>query len=183
MYLVLDTETTGLLPHDRIVSICWAIYDADGHEISTEHHIIYPEGFTIPADATAVHGITTQYARQHGIPVEDALTSLRDGIALHMPRLYVGHNVSYDRPIVLNEYARVAAEENLSSLATFCTMKSTTHLCRLPRYNGGYKWPTLSELHRHLFGCSHASAHDAQADVRACAKCFFELRRIGLVCY
>lgn len=114
MYLVLDTETTGLSPRDRIVSICWAIYDTDGDEISTAHHIVYPNGFTIPADATAVHGITTQYARQHGIPIGDALTSLRDDIATQMPRLYVGHNVSYDRPIILNEYARLAAEENLS---------------------------------------------------------------------
>ena len=138
MYLVLDTETSGLSLRDRIVSICWAIYDADGEEISTEHQIIYPDGFTIPAAATAVHGITTRYARKHGIPIKDALTSLLDEIAAHRPRLYVGHNVSFDRPIVLNEYARLAAEENLSPLPTFCTMKSTTHICCLSRYNGGY---------------------------------------------
>ena len=54
-------------------------------------------------------------------------------------------------------------------------MKNTTHVCRLPRYNGGYKWPTLEELHLHLFGKPHEAAHDAEGDVRACAKCFFEL--------
>jgi DNA polymerase III subunit epsilon len=181
MFLFLDTETTGLTQYDRIVSICWAIHDNDGAGVTTEHHLIYPDGFTIPAGATAVHGITTARARRHGIPIQDALTRLYEDITNHDPTLYVGHNVSYDRPIVLNEYARLAARENISPLPTFCTMKSTTHVCRLPRSNGGYKWPKLEELHRHLFGRAHASAHDAKGDVCACANCFFELRRRGLV--
>jgi DNA polymerase III epsilon subunit-like protein len=159
MFLILDTETTGLSPRDRIVSICWALYNDDGEEVTTEHHIIYPDGFTIPAGATAVHHITTAHARRHGIPIEDALASLYQDIVTHDPALYVGHNVSFDRPIVLNEYARLADRENISTLPTFCTMKSTTHICCLPRYRGGYKWPTLAELHRHLFGRAHASAH------------------------
>ena len=59
-------------------------------------------------------------------------------------------------------------------------MKTTTHLCRLPRPGGpGYKWPKLAELHTHLFGHPHAAAHDAKGDVTACAACFFELRRRG----
>jgi hypothetical protein len=62
MFLILDTETTGLSPRDRIVSICWAIHDDRGGEVALEHHIIYPDGFTIPAGATAVHCITTEHA-------------------------------------------------------------------------------------------------------------------------
>ena len=29
MYLFLDNETTGITLQDRIVSICWALYDTD----------------------------------------------------------------------------------------------------------------------------------------------------------
>ena len=179
MFLILDTETTGVTPRDRIVSICWALYDSDGDELTTEHHIIYPDGFTIPPGAAAIHGITTDIARRRGVTLEDVLIQLRDDIEHHWPKLYVGHNVSFDRPIVLNEYQRVAEEENLSTLPIFCTMKSTTNICRLPSNRGGYKWPKLEELHRHLFGRPHASAHDAKGDVSATAKCFFELRRLG----
>jgi DNA polymerase-3 subunit epsilon len=109
----------------------------------------------------------------------NALHTLHSDIARHLPSRYVGHNVSFDRPIVLNEYRRIRHPENISSLPTFCTMKTGTNVCRLPSNRGGYKWPKLEELHRHLFGHSHASAHDAKGDVCATAKCFFELRRRG----
>ena len=181
MYLILDTETTGVTPQDRIVSICWALYDDRGQETATIHRIIRPDGFTIPAGATAIHGITTETARRRGIPLVEALTALQADVVRHTPGLYVGHNVSFDRPIVLNEYARLGHPENLSPLPTFCTMKRSTQLCALPQVNGrGFKWPKLAELHHHLFGRPHGGAHDAEADVRACAKCFFELRRRGL---
>jgi DNA polymerase III epsilon subunit-like protein len=109
------------------------------------------------------------------------LTKLADDINGHAPKLFVGHNVGFDRPIVINEYIRLKSRQNLSGLPTYCTMKSTVEFCRIPRYGGGFKWPTLQELHRKLFGSPLALAHDAQADVRTCAKCFFELRRRGSV--
>ena len=182
MYIILDTETTGVTPEDRIVSICWALYDSNGEELACKHHIIYPEDFDIPDDAADIHGITTEIAQERGIPLEQALNELRDDIEEHGPTLYVGHNVSFDRPIVLNEYERASVDENISTLPTFCTMKSTTNICRIPRYNSSnYKWPKLEELHEHLFGETHGDAHDAEADGRACAKCFFELRTRGLI--
>jgi DNA polymerase III epsilon subunit-like protein len=180
MFLILDTETTGATPQDRIVSICWALYDSDGEEIKISHHIIYPDDFEIPDDAADIHGITTEVAKTRGIPLEDALNVLRDDIEGFEPMLYVGHNVSFDRPIVLNEFRRTGLRENLSAIPTYCTMKSSTNVCCIPHHNrGGYKWPKLSELFEHLFYESHDSAHDAEADVRATAKCFFELRRLG----
>jgi DNA polymerase III epsilon subunit-like protein len=179
MFLILDTETTGVTPQDRIVSICWALYDLTANEITVKHHIIYPDGFAIPSGASAVHGITTEHARRLGIPLQTALQGLRSDVASFSPQLYIGHNVSFDRPIILNEYRRINYPENISSLGTFCTMKTGTNVCRIASNRGGYKWPKLEELHRHLFGRAHASARDAKGDVSATAKCFFELRRLG----
>ncbi len=181
MFLILDTETTGVTPQDRIVSICWALYDHDAHKVAVRHHVIYPDGFAIPAEAAAIHGISTEKARRLGIPLRTAMQSLCSDISNFTPELYVGHNVSFDRPIVLNEYRRLDYPENISSLRTFCTMKIGTNICCIPNpRRNGYKWPRLEELHRHLFGRSHASAHDAQGDVMATAKCFFEMRRRGI---
>lgn len=180
MYLILDTETTGISPTDRLVSICWAIYDMAGTEIAVSYDVIVPDGFTIPSDATAIHGISTDQARRTGIPLATALQKLSTDISRYTPQLYVGHNVAFDRPIVLNEYQRLRCPENLSKLSTYCTMKIGTNICRIPsRGRPGFKWPKLEELHRHLFGRAHASAHDARGDVSATAKCFFELRRRG----
>ena len=62
----------------------------------------------------------------------------------------------------------------------FCTMKTSTELCAIPgRY--GFKWPTLAELHQRLFGTIPAGAHAAGSDVEACARCFFEMKRLGLI--
>ena len=180
MYLILDTETTGVAPTARIVSISWALYDESAAELSLSDHIIYPDGFTIPPEASAIHGISTEAARRKGIPIKTALAALSSDIESHVPSLFVGHNVGFDRPIVLNEYARLETPTKLGTLPTYCTMKTTANFCRIPRYNGGYKWPTLEELHRKLFGRPHTAAHDARADVVACAKCFFELRRLGV---
>jgi hypothetical protein len=58
--------------------------------------------------------------------------------------------------------------------------KPVKEYCALPRKNGGYKPPKLIELHEILFGESFVGAHDAAADVRACARCFFELKKRGV---
>ncbi len=82
--------------------------------------------------------------------------------------------------VIFSTSGRMQAPANLAALPTYCTMKATANFCRIPRYNGGYKWPSLEELHRKLFGRPHTASHDARADVVACAKCFFELRRLGV---
>jgi DNA polymerase III epsilon subunit-like protein len=180
MYLFIDTETTGITPRDRIVSLCWAVYDLDGRKSSSTYVLIQPDGFTIPPSATAIHGITTEIARAQGIALGAALDALSREVSQAQPRLLIGHNIDFDRPKILGEFARVRRPENLSALPTFCTMKTTTQVCRIPGRYGDYKWPKLEELHHTLFGAVHGTAHNAEADVNACARCFFELQARGL---
>jgi len=58
-------------------------------------------------------------------------------------------------------------------------MKSTNYCGILGEY--GVKWPKLRELHIKLFGTEFDGAHDASADIAATKKCFFELKRIGIL--
>jgi hypothetical protein len=52
----------------------------------------------------------------------------------------------------------------------------------LPAPSGrGDKWPTLTQLHVQLFETEFTDSHKAGADVEACAKCYFELRRRGII--
>ena len=62
-----------------------------------------------------------------------------------------------------------------------CTMKRTADICRIPNGRGGYKWPNLTELYTFLFNTNFADAHDAHFDVKACADCFFELKKRKLL--
>jgi DNA polymerase-3 subunit epsilon len=179
MYLFIDTETTGVTPGDRIVSIRCMFFDSKGRETSSMYTLVKPEGFSIPAEATAIHGITTAKALRDGYSLVSVLDSITAEIARLSPNNLIGHNVSFDLGMVIREYSCARKPESLSQMDTFCTMKETTQICRLPGKYGDYKWPKLDELHRHLFGEGLKDAHDARADVEACARCFFELQRLG----
>ena len=40
---------------------------------------------------------------------------------------------------------------------------------------GGYKSPKLIELYKYVFNEEFENAHSADADVDACAKCYFQM--------
>ena len=190
MILFFDLETTGLPTRrqahyselsvwPRIVSLSWALFRGSDAKVKHYCTIIRPDGFAIPAEATRIHGITTGRALREGAHLRTTLASLLQDIDLHRPKLIVAHNMDFDRPILLSEFMRLGLGDSLASLPTFCTMAGTTQLCRIPRAGGGYKWPTLDELHRHLFRTGIEGAHDAGSDVLSCARCFFKLQQMG----
>ena len=56
-----DTETTGPKPkQDRLVTACVARIDGAAVQL---HNYIADPGIEIPAEATEVHGVTTEYDR------------------------------------------------------------------------------------------------------------------------
>lgn len=189
MYLFFDTETTGL-PRDwnapvsdlanwpRLIQLAWLLYDKHGKRIGSRSTIIKPHGFNIPANAAAVHGITTARATREGAELAQVLIEF--AFAIERSRLVVAHNMSFDEKIVAAEFLRTRLKSRLSDIERFCTMKASTGFCAIPsRY--GFKWPTLSELHHRLFASIPDGAHDADSDVQVCAKCFFELKRRNII--
>ncbi|MFQ5899357.1 MAG: 3'-5' exonuclease [Candidatus Methylomirabilia bacterium] len=191
MYLFFDTETTGRpRRHDapasdvdnwpRLVQIAWLLTDASGNELRSEGLIIRPDGFEIPPSATRIHGITTGTARRLGIELRRALTAFANDLS--RAEVLVGHNVQFDERVVGAEFFRTGQRKNpLDSKTRYCTMRSSRDFCRIPGGPRGYKWPTLEQLHVALFGVAFKAAHNAVADVQACARCFFELERQRVV--
>ena len=59
-------------------------------------------------------------------------------------------------------------------------MQRSTDFCAIDGQYG-YKWPKLFELHQKLFGVGFEEAHDAGVDIRATAKCFWELRKLKVL--
>ena len=92
----------------------------------------------------------------------------------------VAHNISFDEKIVGAEFLRNGMENIIVPKKRICTMQSTTDFCAIPGPYGN-KWPKLSELHFKLFGSNFEEAHNAAADIGATARCFWELKRRGLV--
>jgi DNA polymerase-3 subunit epsilon len=162
------------------VQIAWALTDENGNELRSQAFIIRPDGFEIPLSATRIHGITTEIADRLGIEIKRALTAFTEDLSA--TKVLVAHNVQFDERVVGAEFYRAGRKENpWAGKSLYCTMRSSTTFCQLPGGPHGYKWPTLEQLHRALFGTAFESAHNAIADVRACAKCFFELKRKGVI--
>jgi len=188
--LFFDCETTGL-PRTRyfnpdtvddwphLVQLAWARYDAQGNLEDARSHIVRPEGFKIPADATKIHGITQALARRVGRELADVLNEFLETAGVPETTL-VAHNLSYDIHVVAADLVRTGKPLGILDLPGICTMLETTELCQLPRLGGfGYKWPTLDELHYFCFGRSYEGAHDAARDLEACARSFFKLLEAG----
>lgn len=191
MILLFDSETTGV-PKDyrapatdsrnwpRLVQFAW-MESSDDTPGDVHSCIVRPDGFTIPAEASAVHGITHQRALAEGIRLDDALgDDWWD--AVRRAEFLVGHNVPFDLSIIGAELHRLGRRDQFRfwmSMPWRCTMQAGTDLCRIPgKY--GYKWPRLPELYRVLFGREPENQHDAGGDVLATAECYYEMVRRGL---
>ena len=188
MYLIFDTETTGLPKRwdapvsdsdnwPRCIQIAWQLHDRLGNLVDHQDYLIQPEGFDIPFESEKIHGISTALAQQEGVPLAEALEAFSQ--ALEHTTFLVGQNVGFDLNIVGAEYWRLQGSDPLPGFPVLdtCT-EETAELCQIPGGRGGkFKKPTLTELHEHLFGQGFNEAHNATADVEATTRCFLELLR------
>ncbi|MFY7671977.1 DNA polymerase III subunit alpha [Tenacibaculum sp. MEBiC06402] len=189
MYLIFDTETTGLPKSwnapitdtdnwPRAIQIAWQLHDEMGNLIEHNDFLIQADGFNIPFDAERIHGISTDLANEQGITLSEGLELFNE--ALSKTKFIVGQNVGFDVNIMACEFYRLGVENNLESLPVLdtCT-EETAAMCQIPGGRGGkFKLPTLTELHEHLFGVGFNEAHNATADVEATTRCFLELLRL-----
>ena len=190
MYLIFDTETTGLPQNwkapltdfnnwPRMVQLAWQIHDNKGALISVKNFIIKPEGFDIPYNAEKIHGISTQRAHKKGVEfwcIKKFITDVQNS------QFVVGHNVDFDNNIVGCELLRKEMDNILSDFPCLDSMKLSVDFCQIPGgRGGGYKYPSLTDLHQKLFGEVFAEAHNASADVEATTRCFLELIRLEVI--
>lgn len=186
MYLIFDTETTGLPKRwdapitdtdnwPRCIQIAWQLHDEMGNLVEHQDYLIQPDGFNIPYDAERIHGISTELAQQNGVSLLEVLEKFN--IALGKSKFIVGQNVGFDVNIMGCEFHRLNIDSSMSSMRVLDTCTEVTaSLLRLPGGRGGkFKLPTLTELHQYLFGVPFSEAHNATADVEATTRCFLEL--------
>lgn len=189
MYLIFDTETTGLPTKGykqpisdvenwpRVIQLAWQLHDDDGRLVEHKDFLIQPEGFDIPYGSEKIHGISTELADKEGIPLLEGLDLFKEVVA--KADFLVGHNVKFDVNVLGCEFFRseLPTDWTEQPILDTCTEK-TANLCKLLGGRGGrFKLPTLSELHEHLFESQFNEAHNATADVEATTRCFLELIR------
>jgi DNA polymerase-3 subunit epsilon len=195
--LFLDTETNGL-PQNRyapytetknwpaIVQIAWQVWDIGAtHWIQKVNTLVKPTADMVWSDeAAAIHRISRDAAESKGVVWGCVLRWLLEDCA--DVDLVVAHNLSFDKAVLWSAALRESQRQKDPSLLPeqwwppheLCTMRQTTHLCKIPsaypKPHDPYKWPRLSELWKTLFPTKPipVDLHDADKDVECLALCF-----------
>lgn len=180
-YLFIDTETTGLdVRFDDLVQVAWILTDESDCEITSGNFIVKPDGFTIPASATQIHGITTTQAIMEGRPLKEVLRLL--SYSFDAATAIVGHNPDFDLGF-LYDAAKRSGIVLRKDHYVYDTADYGTWYCQLPSSSEYYEYrtPSLTVLYQQLFGHAFDGAHNAMADAQAARRCYWELLRKNVI--
>lgn len=145
--VILDTETTGVGHDARIIEL--AILSAD---VVTFR---FNPGIPIPAEATAIHGITDADVANCATFAEQAPDVLAH---LNGDDTIAGYNVKFDLLMIQSELSRAGLPPlDLTHKTLICALRYWQH--HEPR--------TLTAAVERFLGRPHTGAHGAAADVRA----------------
>ena len=185
----LDIVGTDQYPY--ITQLSWVKYDVVAKRIidAFDSYIRIPDHVLVPDKVTEITGITAEICQKHGRDIVSVLFHFYQAVI--SSNLLVGHNMKFDKHMVQIELHRNLAKLCVYDTAitnmfridwlisrgirTHCTMITNTERCNI-RPNGwryaAPKWPSLSELHYHLFRSHPENMHNSLFDVMACMRCF-----------
>lgn len=160
---VFDTETTGIAPETtRIVTANISVITEAGN-VEDRHDWLIDCGIDIPPQATAVHGITTEHMKEHGMDaaqgIYEMLTVLQSHFTAGIP--VVAYNAAYDFTI-LNREAKRYGHNPLNTPRPIIDPMIIDR--QVDRYRKGKR--TL-EAATAVYGVSLDGAHTASADAIA----------------
>jgi len=188
--LILDTESTGFpsktkalddpsQPHLVSLSALQVIATTSPTGLITDiqiqqstSKIVYPDDWEWNGDcpAFAVHGITTELAKEIGRPEGPVLVEF-----LHLWKdndyPIVAHNLLHDTRMLAITAARYYAQQTAQSIlgsAGFCTMKESRSIVEAKNVKGNTKNPSLKEAYEFFTGEPLEDHHSANADALAC---------------
>lgn len=160
----LDTETTGTdVENDRIVTAVLDVYDLSGRTASMP--LMLDPGIEIPEAATKVHGITTEQARDEGLPPTTALSRLAGGLASVWAEgiPVVVYNAAFDLTIIDREFRRHLGNGLTLAGPIIDPMVIDRHVDRYVKGTGARRLGPTCER----YGVELTNWHDAEGDAYA----------------
>jgi DNA polymerase-3 subunit epsilon len=178
-FLALDFESTGVdVARDRIVTA--TVLRIDGSEVIAHNWLVNP-GIPIPDGAAKVHGITTEYAREHGQDASEAVP----GIAGMLTQCWmsgmplVAMNATYDLTLLHHEMVRYCNDEGIGSIGPITGDTRPVLDPRVldkavaPYRKGGRRLDALC-LH---YGVQLDNAHTSRDDALAACRVVYKIAR------
>lgn len=192
--LFYDSETTNLplwnLPSEHpdqphIVQLAACLVDLDKREtISSIDVIIEPDGWTIPDEVSAIHGITTEFALAHGVSESTAVGMFMS--LWERAQRRIAHNESFDARILriaLMRHEDVETADRWKAGHAECTQILSTPILKLPptakmiaARRNHHKSANLGEAYEFFTGKKLDGAHRAIVDVTACMDVWFAIQ-------
>ncbi len=180
MYLVFDTETTGVTANARMTQLAFILYDENGNILDKFCELIKPDGWVVPKEQFFIdNNMSTERCEAEGVDGFIAMRRFQE--ALKLCKYKIAHNITFDKRIIFTEMRMRGIEPALFQFKKeVCTMMSTIQFVgAINKWGKPGKWPNLTELHTKLFDKGFEGAHDALGDVMALGDCFFELKKRG----
>lgn len=197
--LVFDTETTGLPEKDaiifqhnkwpHIIQLSYILYDTQKHIFDYyNYYISIDDSIIITPESFNIHKLTREFLNTNGVSITTALTQFN--LDLNTADIIVGHNISFDKKIVLVECYRNKIEQKFTYMdnnnikikkTEFCTMKNGKSFCNIVRINKlqqqYLKTPSLKELFNKCFPDEElpCNLHDAFIDILITFRCYYKL--------
>jgi len=193
--LIFDTETSGL-PEERncsvlstqkwpyILQLSYILYDTETNRILTyvDTLIDIDNSVNISAESINIHKITKEMCKKNGKPIKQVLEDFNN--ILNQSELLIGHNLQFDKNILIVEYIRNRIMHNFNPrntpIPSFCTMQNGKSICQLTYKNRDGKilpkCPKLSELYRYYFNNEPDGLHNAMTDVIVTLRCYYKMQ-------
>jgi|LauGreDrversion4_2_1035121.scaffolds.fasta_scaffold40252_2 DNA polymerase-3 subunit epsilon len=184
--------------YPSIIQLAYILYDTDNPSNSKIFNkvIDIPESINISPESQKIHGISKEKIGLMDLfkkaSIEDSLNEFMDDF--NEADIVVGHNVDFDRRMIVAELLRLSKEKNMPHIKEImkdenfeCTQEITTPICNLkvkfqyvdpetkiPKYIYKIKSAKLIEAYEHYFGYKPAGEHmhDALIDVAVCLRVY-----------
>jgi hypothetical protein len=161
----------------RLIHLSWIMLNEELKPISDFDCIVKPEGFSIDENIEKFAKIDAEDIENKGADLTEILNQF--SASVDDSEFIFAHNMNVSENILAAEYLRKGISHSLFKAERFCLMQESTYYCKLPSKSGGYKWPTLREMHAVLFNHTYSPGGNARADVIAASRCFIKLMKLG----
>ena len=159
----------------RLIHISWILLNQEYKPISDADYIVATENVKIDSKSMEKAHIDDEDIQKKSLPMDEILDKFSE--AVEQAEYIFSHNLNYNENILGAEYVRSKKSISMFSKKRFCLMEEGTYFCKIPGKGGGFKFPTLPELHAACFGQSYGPAGNARADVIAATRSFIKLMK------
>ena len=125
----------------------------------------------INKEAEKVHGISSKMSGRFGL--DAGLVFNIFASCVERANNIISHNVKFLSDFLFAEmydsYNDKIYDKIILNKCHYCTMKSGVEVCKIKNKSGKYRWPSLQELHKHLFG------HIEPNQLKAIRNCYYKM--------